>query len=616
MSKFGEHIDAILETMPDTPGVYQFFSKAGQIIYVGKAKNLRKRVYSYFIKEVHENGKTAILVKNISDIKYVVVETEQDALLLENTLIKKHQPRYNVLLKDDKTFPWICIKKEQFPRVFLTRKLIKDGSRYYGPYTSVKMIYTLLELIESLFKLRNCNLVLSDDNIEKKKFRVCLEYHVGNCLGPCEGLQNEQNYADSIQQIKNILKGNINSVINYLQELMQTHASKFEYEKAHQIKEKIDSLENYKSKSVVVNPSIHNVDVFTIIDKGNSGYVNFLKIINGSIIQAHTSELKKKLDESPGELLAIAIQELRLRYHSNAKEIVVNILPDTEIAAVSYVIPKIGDKRHLVELSLKNLFYYIREQESKYDKLDPEFKTDRIMNQMMADLRMKEQPRLIECFDNSNIQGAFPVAAMSVFKNGKPSKADYRHYNIKTVEGPNDFASMEEVILRRYKRLIEENQPLPQLIVIDGGKGQLSSAIESLRKLDLYGKVTIIGIAKKLEEIYFPNDQVPLYLDKKGETLRILQQIRDEVHRFGITHHRNRRSKAFTSSSLAEIKGIGDQTATALLRHFKSLKRIREATKDELAEAVGVAKAELVFNFYHSDEAINEDANESDNAKS
>ena len=599
MSRHGSHIDSILETIPDDPGIYQFFNKAGQIIYVGKAKNLKKRVYSYFVKENHENGKTAILVKNITDIRYMVVETEDDALLLENSLIKKHQPRYNVLLKDDKTFPWICIRKENFPRVFSTRKYVRDGSAYFGPYTSVKMVYTLIELISGLFKLRNCNLALTKENIEKKKFRVCLEFHVGNCMGPCEGLQTEDHYSDSIRQIREILKGNIQTVIKYLEGLMTKHSSKFEYEAAHDIKEKIELLELYKSKSVVVNPAIHNVDVFTIIDKGRVAYVNFLKIINGSIIQAHTVELKKKLDESPEELLSIAIRELRLRYHSDAAEVLVNIEPDLKLPGVSFLIPKIGDKKHLISLSLKNLFYYIREQETRMDKLDPEHRTERIMNQLMTDLRMKEPPVHIECFDNSNIQGAFPVAAMSVFRNGKPAKAEYRHFNIKTVEGPDDYASMEEVIRRRYSRLIEEQQPFPQLVVIDGGKGQLSAAVEVLKELKLYGKLTVIGIAKRLEEIYFPYDSVPLYLDKKGESLKIIQQIRDEVHRFGITHHRNRRSNALTANGLSAIKGIGEATATELLRFFKSIKRIREARLEELIEVAGNSKARLIYTHYH-----------------
>ncbi len=602
MSKFGAHIDSILATMPDAPGIYQFFNKASQIIYVGKAKNLKKRVYSYFAKEVHDSGKTTILVKQIEDIRYLVVETEQDALLLENNLIKKHQPRYNVLLKDDKTFPWVCIKKERFPRVFTTRKYIKDGSQYFGPYTNVKMVHTLLELVGALFKLRNCNLLLSEENIAAGKFRVCLEYHVGNCLGPCESHQSESDYQAAIKQIREILKGNINTVIGYLEELMQQYASGFEYEQAQLIKEKIQMLEQYRSKSVVVSSSIHNVDVFSIINKEKVAYVNFLKIINGAIIQTHTLEMRKKLDETDAELLELAIVELRNRYHSDAREVLVNTELELELEGVTFVVPKIGDKKHLISLSLKNLFYYIREQETKMDKLDPEHRIDRLMNQMKTDLRMKEQPRLIECFDNSNIQGAFPVAAMSVFRDGKPAKSEYRHFNIKTVEGPNDFASMEEVIERRYSRVMEENLELPQLIVIDGGKGQLSAAVTSLKKVGVYGKVTVIGIAKKLEEIYFPEDSVPIYLDKKGETLRTIQQIRDEVHRFGITHHRNRRSKSFTSTGLSEIKGVGSTTATEVLRHFRSLKRVREADLSELEEIVGKSKAHLIFNHFHPQE--------------
>ncbi len=602
MSKFGAHIDSILATMPDAPGIYQFFNKASQIIYVGKAKNLKKRVYSYFAKEVHDSGKTTILVKQIEDIRYLVVETEQDALLLENNLIKKHQPRYNVLLKDDKTFPWICIKKERFPRVFTTRKFIKDGSQYFGPYTNVKMVYTLLELVGALFKLRNCNLLLSEENIAAGKFRVCLEYHVGNCLGPCESHQSESDYQAAIKQIREILKGNINTVLGYLEELMQQYASGYEYEQAQLIKEKIQMLEQYRSKSVVVSSSIHNVDVFSIINKEKVAYVNFLKIINGAIIQTHTLEMRKKLDETDAELLELAIIELRNRYHSDAREVLVNTELELELEGVIFVVPKIGDKKHLISLSLKNLFYYIREQETKMDKLDPEHRIDRLMNQMKTDLRMKEQPRLIECFDNSNIQGAFPVAAMSVFRDGKPAKSEYRHFNIKTVEGPNDFASMEEVIERRYSRVMEENLELPQLIVIDGGKGQLSAAVTSLKKVGVYGKVTVIGIAKKLEEIYFPEDSVPIYLDKKGETLRIIQQARDEVHRFGITHHRNRRSKSITATGLSEIKGVGSTTATDVLRHFRSLKRVREATLSELEEVVGKSKAQLIFNHFHPQE--------------
>jgi excinuclease ABC subunit C len=600
MSKQEFHIRHIIENLPGDPGIYQFFNKEGQIIYVGKAKDLRKRVQSYF-RGAHENAKTAILVKNIADVRYMVVETEQDALLLENSLIKKHQPRYNVLLKDDKTFPWICIKNERFPRIFYTRKYIRDGSTYFGPYTSMKMVSTMIELIHGIFKIRNCNLVLSEDNIRQKKFRVCLEYHVGNCKGPCEGLQHVEDYDNAIHQIREILKGNIHTVIRHLEQIMHTHADSYEFEAAQEVKERIELLEQYRSKSVVVNVGIHNVDVFTILDKPRAGYVNFLKIINGAIIQAHTVELKKKLDEPPAELLSIAINELRQRYHSDATEIIVNIQPDTDLPDVRYVIPKIGDKRHLVELSLKNLFYYIRDQENRQDQLDPSHRSDRILTQMMQDLRMKEKPVHIECFDNSNFQGAFPVAAVSVFRDAKPAKKEYRHFNIKTVEGPDDFASMEEVIFRRYKRMIEENMPLPQLIVIDGGKGQLSAAVTSLKKLGIYGKLTVIGIAKKLEEIYFPNDPIPLYLDKKGETLKVIQQLRDEVHRFGITHHRNRRSKSFAVSELSVIKGIGESTATALLRQFRSLKRIKEADLEELISVAGESKGKLVYDYLHNE---------------
>ncbi|MFN5324610.1 MAG: excinuclease ABC subunit UvrC [Bacteroidota bacterium] len=585
--------------LPDDPGIYQFLNKDGQIIYVGKAKSLKKRVSSYFNKEQHDNGKTEILVKHIADVRYMVVETEEDALLLENSLIKKHQPKYNVLLKDDKTFPWIVIRKERFPRIHYTRKLVRDGSAYFGPYTNMKMVYAIIELVNGIFKLRNCNLVLSEENISKKKFRVCLEYHIGNCMGPCEGFQNENDYNEAIRQIREILKGNIQAVISYLENLMNSHASSFEYEKAHEIKERIALLDQYKSKSVVVSPTIHNVDVFTIMDREKSAFVNFLHISNGSIIQTHTAELRRKLNESLEELLSIAIDDIRIRYNSQSKEILTNIEPASKHVGINYVIPKIGDKRHLVSLSVKNLIYYVREQELKHDKLDPSHRTDRLMNQMMRDLRLTEQPKHIECFDNSNFQGAFPVGAMSVFRDGRPSKSEYRHFNIKTVTGPDDFASMEEVITRRYSRLLEEGSPLPQLIVVDGGKGQLAAAIKALDGLGIYGKTAIIGIAKKLEEIYFPGDPVPVYLDKKGETLRIIQQLRDEVHRFGITHHRNRRSKQFTDSELASIKGIGETTAMDLLRAFKSVKKVREAALEDLIVVVGNSKANLVFNHYH-----------------
>ncbi|MBA3705064.1 MAG: excinuclease ABC subunit UvrC [Bacteroidetes bacterium] len=592
------HIQNIIRTLPDNAGVYQFFDVSGKIIYVGKAKNLKKRVFSYFSKELHENGKTQILVKKIVDIKYIVVDTEIDALLLENNLIKKYQPRYNVLLKDDKTYPWICIKNERFSRVFSTRIITKDGSAYFGPYASVKVMNTVLDLIRQLFKLRNCNLNLTDQNIKASKFKVCLEYHIGNCKAPCIGKEEAEEYDQTISDIKEIIKGNIGTVARHLKELLQKHIGKMEFEKAQLIKEKIDLLERFQSKSTVVSPSITNVDVFSIVTDEKNGYVNFLKVVNGSIIQGHTIELKKKLDESQEELLTLAIAELRERFSSNAKEIIVPFKIETEFPDVEFVIPQRGDKKHLLELSERNVEYYRRDKIKQENLIDPERHTKRILEQMKKDLRLTEEPRHIECFDNSNFQGAYPVAAMTVFKDVKPSKKDYRHFNIKTVEGPDDFASMEEIIFRRYKRVLEENQSLPQLIVIDGGKGQLSAALESLDKLGIRGKVGIIGIAKKLEEIYFPGDSIPLYLDKRSESLKIIQQIRDEAHRFGITHHRSKRDKGTLKTELTEIKGISDTTANKLLSHFKSVKKIKEVSEEELVEVIGKAKGKVVFEYF------------------
>ena len=601
-----DNITALIRSLPDKPGVYQYFDKEGVILYVGKAKNLKKRVSSYFQKE-HDSGKTELMVRKVCDIRYIVVETELDALLLENNLIKKYQPRYNVMLKDDKTYPWICIKNERFPRVFSTRKIIKDGSQYFGPYGSVKTMNAYLELANKLYPLRNCSLNLSQENIEKKKFKVCLEYHLGNCKGPCEGLQSEEDYNISISMIRDIVKGNIASVIRGMKQMMNEHAGKLEFEKAQAVKEKLDLLERYQGKSTVVNPSIDNVDVCSIQTDERSGYLNFLKVMNGSIVQGHTIELKKKLDESREELFEIGLTELRQRFHSEAKEIIVPFQPEMEIPGVEFFVPQRGDKKKLLELSERNVEYYRKDKEKQEMLIDPERHTKRIMQTMMKDLRMQEEPRHIECFDNSNIQGAFPVAAMTVFKDGKPSKKDYRHFNIKTVEGPDDFASMEEVIYRRYKRVLEEKQALPQLIVIDGGKGQLSSALNSLEKLDLRGKVTIIGIAKKLEEIYYPGDPLPLYLDKRSETLRVIQQIRDEAHRFGITHHRKRRNKGTIKSELTEIKGISSGTAKKLLSHFKSVKRIKEVSEEELAAVAGKAKAKIVFDHFKKENTGNTD---------
>jgi len=593
-----EHISNILRTLPDNPGVYQYFDADEKIIYVGKAKSLKKRVSSYFNKEQHDSGKTQVLVKKIVDIKYIIVNTELDALLLENNLIKKYQPRYNVLLKDDKTYPWICIKNERFPRVFSTRQVIKDGSHYFGPYASGKVMHTVLDLIKQLYKLRNCNFNLSEENIKANKFKVCLEYHIGNCKAPCIGKEAEEDYMISITSIKEIIKGNIHSVARHLKELLQQHVEKLEFEKAQLIKEKIDLLEKFQSKSTVVSPSINNVDVFSIVTDDKFGYVNYFKVINGAIIQSHTIELKKKLDESPQELLTLAIAELRERFQSDSKEIIVPFEIDTEFPGILFTIPQRGDKKQLLELSERNVEYYRREKIKQESLVDPERHTNRILEQMKKDLRLSELPTHIECFDNSNFQGDYPVAAMTVFKNAKPSKKDYRHFNIKTVEGPNDFASMEEIIYRRYKRVLEEKLEMPQLIVIDGGKGQLSSALESLEKLGLRGKVGIIGIAKKLEEIYFPGDSIPLYLDKRSESLKIIQQIRDEAHRFGITHHRNKRDKGTLKTELTEIKGISDATAQKLLSHFKSVKKVKEATLDALVEVIGKSKAQLIANYY------------------
>ncbi len=595
-----EHISNLLSLLPDSPGVYQFYDKEGLLLYVGKAKSLKKRVSSYFQKDIHVNGKTTVMVKKIADIKTLVVDTEMDALLLENSLIKKHQPRYNVNLKDDKTYPWICIKNERFPRIFITRQMIKDGSEYFGPYTPVKMINTLLELIGQLYKLRTCSLNLTKENIEKKKFKVCLEYHIGNCKGPCEAHQTEEDYDQTVKEIRQILKGNINLVIQHLKNLMTLQSSQFYYEEAHQTKEKIELLERFKSKSVVVNPSIHNTEVYSIVVEEDSAFVNYLRIMNGSIIQGHTVEIKKKLEESPEELLEIAVADMRTNFNSDATEIIIPFEIPTPIPGVMFTIPKIGDKKHLLSLSLSNVKNYIRERDLQLEKQNPENKVERLMEKMQKDLRLTEQPRHIECFDNSNIQGDYPVAAMSVFKNGQPSKKDYRHFNIKTVEGPDDFASMEEVIFRRYKRMLDEGLELPQLIVIDGGKGQLSSALISLEKLGLIGKMAIIGIAKKLEEIYYPGDSAPLYIDKKSETLRVIQHLRDEVHRFGITHHRNRRSKGVMKTELSEIKGIGQSTADELLRTFKSVKRIKEASLEELKAAVGLSRATKVFEHFNA----------------
>lgn len=586
-----------LKTLPESFGVYQYLDKDQNIIYVGKAKNLKKRVNSYFTKS-HTNGKTRVLVKKIHRIKHIVVNSETDALLLENNLIKKYQPKYNVQLKDDKSYPWICIKKERFPRVFMTRRLIKDGSEYFGPYTSVKTVKILLDLFKELYHLRTCKYDLSEENISNKKFKVCLEYHLKNCKGPCEGLQSQEEYDDDIKAIRNIIKGNFKESIESFEKMMYEFASNMQFEEAQRIKEKLNILANYQSKSTVVNPTINNVDVFSIVDDESFAYANFLKIANGAIIQSHTTEIKKKLDEDRKELLELFIVEIRQRFQSNSKEIYVPFKVDLG-NDIKLTVPKLGDKKRIVELSERNAKYYRQEQFKQIKIVDPDRHVKRIMAQMKKDLRLTEDPIHIECFDNSNIQGSNPVAACVVFKNGKPSKKEYRHYNIKTVEGPNDFASMEEVVFRRYKRLLSEGESLPQLIVIDGGKGQLSSAVKSLDLLGLRGKIAIIGIAKRLEEIYYPGDSIPLYLDKKSESLKVIQYLRNEAHRFGITFHRNKRSKSAIQSELEQIPDIGKQTITTLLRAFKSAKRVKEASLDQLEGAIGKSRANKVYNYYH-----------------
>lgn len=586
-----------LQTLPESPGVYQYYDKDDKILYVGKAKNLKKRVASYFTK-THDNGKTRVLVKKIATIKHIVVANESDAFLLENNLIKKLQPRYNINLKDDKTYPWICIKKEPFSRIFPTRRMVKDGSEYFGPYTNFKIVNTLLDLIKELYPLRTCTYDLSAANIDKGKYKVCLEYHIGNCKGPCEGLETLENYQEQVHAIREILKGNFKDSLRDFKSKMLHFASNMQFEEAQKIKEKIEALENYQARSTVFNPKMASVDVFSIISDETMAYVNFLQVSHGAIIRSHTMELKKKLDETNEELLELAVIELRERFKLTSREIILPFPIDLG-ENIKITVPQLGDKKQILDLSERNAKYQRLEQLKQMQIVDPERHTNRIMAQMKKDLRLSVEPRHIECFDNSNIQGTNPVSACVVFKDGKPSKKDYRHFNIKTVEGPNDFASMEEVVYRRYKRLVEEKQPLPQLIIIDGGKGQLSSALKSLDDLGLRGKIAIIGIAKRLEELFYPGDSVPLYLDKKSETLKIIQQLRNEAHRFGITHHRDKRSKSALVTSIETIPGIGEKTMQTLIKHFKSVKRLKEATEKEISEVIGVSKAKKISDFYH-----------------
>ena len=588
-----------LKNIPHKPGVYQYYDKHEELIYIGKAKDLKNRVSSYFNKDGHKvNAKTRVLISKINEITFTIVDTEIDAWLLENSLIKKHQPRYNVMLKDDKTYPWIVIKNEKFPRIQWTRRLIKDGSKYLGPYPSVSMMHSILGLIKDTYQLRTCNLPLTKPNIEAGKFRVCLEYQIGNCKGPCEGLQKEDDYNLSIEEIKDILNGKISAVLKILKDQIQGEAIQLNFEAAHRLQKKYELLERYQSKSTIVNSSITEVDVFSIASDDKIAFVNYLKVMHGTIIQTQTIEIKKKLDESDEELLTIAISEFRTRFQSESKEIIVPFEIELDDEFVKFTVPKQGEKKKLLELSQKNVLFFRKDKLEQYEKLNPEFRSERLITQMQKDLRLKELPRHIECFDNSNFQGKYPVSAIVVFRDGKPSKKDYRHFNVKTVEGPNDFATMEEAVYRRYKRLLEEGQELPQLIVIDGGKGQLSSSVKSLKKLGIFDQLTVIGIAKRLEELYYPGDQYPIYLDKKSETLKIIQQLRDEAHRFGITFHRKKRDQGTLQTELELIEGIGKTSAQNLLRQFKSVKRIKEAAEQDLLQVVNTKQAKAIINFF------------------
>ncbi|MCL2417549.1 MAG: excinuclease ABC subunit UvrC [Bacteroidales bacterium] len=584
------------KSLPENPGVYQYFDADKNLIYVGKAKNLKRRVSSYFTKE--QEGKTKVLVNKIADIKHIVVDTEFDALLLENNLIKKYRPRYNVLLKDDKTYPWICVKNEPFPRVFPTRNPIKDGSQYFGPYPSLKMMHTLLELTRKIYPLRNCKLNLSEENIAKKKYKVCLEYHIKNCKGPCIGVFSESDYLQNIAEIKQIIKGNISQVVKELRQRMMKFAKDLQFEEAQIIKEKLDALEGYQSKSTVFSNSFRDIDVFAILKNEDLFHVNFFKVVDGAVVQIHTLELKPRLDETLEDMLSLAIVDIRQRFQSMASEVVVPFELALKIPKATFTIPKVGEKKNLLELAERNLKFYLLEKQKHQNLIDPERHSKRILNQMKDDLALPILPTHIECFDNSNFHGDYAVSAMTVMKNAKLSKKDYRHFNIKTVEGSNDFASIEEVVYRRYSRLLAENGELPQLIIVDGGKGQLTAAMKSLKKLQLTEKVYLIGIAERLEEIYRPGDPHPLHLDKKSETLKVIQQLRDEAHRFGITHYRKKHEKGLIKTELTDIKGIGETLAVKLLQHFHSVKNIKQASFEELENVVGAAKAKIVRGYF------------------
>lgn len=579
--------------LPDSPGVYMYFDGEGKIIYVGKAKRLKRRVSSYF-NRVHSVARTNILVKNIRDLKYIVVDSEEDALHLENSLIKEHKPRYNVLLKDDKSYPWICVTNELYPRVFLTRETPKRGGKFYGPYSNVNVARTVIELIRELYPIRTCRHVFTKEMVERGKIGLCLQYHIKNCLGCCIGEISPEEYHKFIDEIRQILNGNTQQLCDYLIDEMQSLASELKFEEAQLVKQKYELVEKYRAKSVIVSSHITDVDVYAIERDETNAYINYLHLRNGSIVQCLTLEYSVKMQESDEELLSMAIAEIIVKFDRKPREILVPVIPETEMEGVQFVVPKIGDKKKLVDIALKNAKQYMLDKITRSEKLNPQQRTMRVLKTMQRDFRLEELPRHIECFDNSNTQGTNPVASCVVFKDAVPSKRDYRHFNIKTVEGPDDFASMKEVLTRRYTRLVQEGEELPQLVIVDGGKGQLSAAVEAFDAMGLRGKIALVGIAKRLEEIYFPGDSVPLYIDKNSESLRVVQRLRDEAHRFGITHHRNRRSKGQTVSILDGIKGVGSVTRDTLLKHFKSVKRLREATEEEIASVVGVAKAKIV----------------------
>ncbi len=599
IADFSDHLRAQIQTLPSNPGVYRFYDDTGRLIYVGKAKNLKNRVTSYFSQEHAHYGKTRVMVKNIRDIQYIVVNSEMEALLLENSLIKQHQPKYNINLKDDKTYPYLTITREPFPRVYPIRN-IPEGYKgeLYGPYPSVGAMKTVLSLVRKLYKLRDCNLNMTPESVEAGKFKVCLEYHLGNCLAPCVGYQGMEDYRESVRQVRQIIKGNLSALNRFLTDKMQEHASRFEFEKAQEIKEKLDKLEKFRSKSVVVNRDIDEVDVFSIESDLRYAYVNYMHIVDGAVIQSFTLEIKKKLEEADEDILPLAIVELRERFRSQSREAVVPFVPEGEWENLKFTVPAAGDKKKLLDLSQTNLRFYIKDKQKQLAILDPERHTDRILEQMRKDLRLPALPEYMECFDNSNFQGDYAVSACVVFRQAKPSKKDYRIFNVKTVEGPDDFATMEEVIYRRYKRMKEEGEPLPQLVVIDGGKGQLGAALKSMEALGLRGTMTVVGIAKKLEEIYYPGDSLPLYIDKRSETLKVLQHMRDEAHRFGISHYRKRHRKGLIKTELDGIEGIGEKTAELLLTEFKSVKRIGEASERELAALIGPSKAALVKKWF------------------